>query len=482
MNTSYAHQFFGKDIHELTSSDIEQFFSTEQDETDLIEFKCGELEVDDLFKSISAFLNTEGGLLIYGAPKPEKSTANDKRKVCKGKPIPTTKVKTKEQLNQRITSNISPLPVGIKIQSIDFEKGMIFVLDVPQSPYAPHQNLQDGRYYIRLEAISKHAPHGIVESLFNRRQKPLLKADIFYEKIDDFHDRISVEIINESKITAENVSYIFTASGIYNVKIGGDEQIEPNNGEFVYNAIGTNNALVKGLNILDNYTVQHKKENYLIKISYWCKDGDLNKVIIIWNPKKSEIVKYFDSRNEDELSENEFYSLIPAYDPVLDGDLNERKINPFDAEDCKEFIQKNKDKIIRGIYNIVTDSKWIGDLDEDITGFLVKYCKDSKNTIAERTSYSKIIQILAQDKSSSIREGVAKNPNTQKHILSQLTNDSNLSVRKAVAVHPNTAEEDLEILARNNDKFVRDSVFKNPKTPDRLREKIKPTINLLFLR
>lgn len=68
--------------------DIKDFFSTRQEESSTLEFKSGEVDVTDIFKEITAFLNTEGGLLIIGAPREVKEVIGKKTVVyCQGEPI-----------------------------------------------------------------------------------------------------------------------------------------------------------------------------------------------------------------------------------------------------------------------------------------------------------------------------------------------------------------------------------------------------------
>jgi hypothetical protein len=58
----------GKNIESITIQDLEEFFTSEQEETSILEFKSGEVQLEDVYKEIAAFLNTERGLLIVGAP------------------------------------------------------------------------------------------------------------------------------------------------------------------------------------------------------------------------------------------------------------------------------------------------------------------------------------------------------------------------------------------------------------------------------
>jgi len=76
---SICKSIFNKEIYDLEIDDLKAFFSTEQEETSLIEFKSGAVEVDTIYKEVAAFLNTEGGILVIGAPE-EKPILLDGKK------------------------------------------------------------------------------------------------------------------------------------------------------------------------------------------------------------------------------------------------------------------------------------------------------------------------------------------------------------------------------------------------------------------
>src|SRR5690348_16740477 len=83
MDDSFVFTLFGKPIHQLELDDIMSFFRNEKTETDKLEFKSytdfessnatkssrDKEKLNDIFKSICAFLNSDGGVLIWGTPK-----------------------------------------------------------------------------------------------------------------------------------------------------------------------------------------------------------------------------------------------------------------------------------------------------------------------------------------------------------------------------------------------------------------------------
>lgn len=69
---SISKAIFGKDLFDLELRDLQSFFELGQEETEIIEFKTGDVSLEKIYSEVSAFLNTQGGLLIIGAPKEAK--------------------------------------------------------------------------------------------------------------------------------------------------------------------------------------------------------------------------------------------------------------------------------------------------------------------------------------------------------------------------------------------------------------------------
>lgn len=131
MSTNYLQSFFNKPVEELNLSDVEHFFSIEQEETSTLEFKTGETEIINLYKEIAAFLNTEGGLIIIGSPREQKIIAGKtEKRICKGA-ITYSNFNSKDWLFQKFYANITPSPVGIVIKEFLTEKGNVFLIEVP---------------------------------------------------------------------------------------------------------------------------------------------------------------------------------------------------------------------------------------------------------------------------------------------------------------------------------------------------------------
>lgn len=291
MNSDYIEKIFGKNRNEVTINDLKEYFTTPQEESSVIEFKSGEVEINDIFKEITAFLNTEGGLLIIGAPRETKKTIGKNIiKICEGE-LTYSNFKNKDWLYQKIASNIIPTPTDLKIEEYLTENGNIFLIDIPQSLNPPHQCSADGKYYLRLERDAKPAPHGIVQALFNKRRVPSLTADISIEQIDQNSDKIFVRIKNDSHVPADKVSFLID---IYNV----NKVISNHTFEFQRDTLGnkfsmadhTKQVLVQVIGLPVRFDVQHFGKDYLIFVAFWCRDSDFDFKYFTYSPSAKEIV------------------------------------------------------------------------------------------------------------------------------------------------------------------------------------------------
>src|SRR5437867_2114066 len=107
--------FFGKPLNDLSYQDIEDYFIHEQIETNQIEYKSinevGDLnpKIKALAENITAFLNSEGGIIIWGAPI-GKEKAGQKEKVFQGDLTPISELFEKDRFVNKVSSLIIPLP------------------------------------------------------------------------------------------------------------------------------------------------------------------------------------------------------------------------------------------------------------------------------------------------------------------------------------------------------------------------------------
>jgi len=294
MRKEYITQFFNKDPENLNINDLRDFFLVRQDENSTLEFKSGEVEIDDLYKEVTAFLNTEGGMIIVGAPRETKDKYG-KRVVCfcQGE-LTFSKFISKDWLNQKLFSNITPSPTDIYVKEFITEQGNVFIIDVPQSMYPPHQSNCDGRYYIRIDNEAKPAPHGLVQALFDKRRKPKLNAQVKRTPIDDFNDKVVFSIHNDSEIPADKVAFLVDVFNVESVNENSrfrEMEDELFRKKFTYSD-SSNQVLVSVIQIGNSFRLKHYKKNYLVSVNYWCKDTDFDCTYFIIDPINGTISSY----------------------------------------------------------------------------------------------------------------------------------------------------------------------------------------------
>jgi hypothetical protein len=181
---------FGKTLNDLTISDIKSYFTEERTESDQIEFKSihptGNLneKFAGIQRSVCAFLNSSGGLLIWGSPEGQKVDGK-KEKAFKGELSFFNVVLEKDFVISKISDSIIPLPNNLRINILSDNKRSIVVLEIDASEYSPHQNANT--YYMRIDGQTKPAPHHYIEALFKKITYPNIEVFIKITKIEVFH-------------------------------------------------------------------------------------------------------------------------------------------------------------------------------------------------------------------------------------------------------------------------------------------------------
>lgn len=302
MKSSFITQFFDKDPTDIGLADIESFFQNPQEEGSTLEFKSGHVEIITVFKEIVAFLNTEGGLLIIGAPQEQKKTQGKRTYCyCQGE-LTYSSFASKDWLRQKIYSNITPSPTDIFIKEISTAKGNIFILDIPQSFNPPHQSNADGRYYIRIDNEAKPAPHGLVQALFEGRRKPQLFARLDRRNLDPCTDSIMVSVANKTIYPADKVC---VSIDVYNVESVEDDKFEENfeqdlGQRFSFSDLARQ-VLVRVASLKVCFNVIFSKKKYLITVCYWSKEVDFNLTYFIIDTANNQTESFFGLDSPDLL-------------------------------------------------------------------------------------------------------------------------------------------------------------------------------------
>jgi hypothetical protein len=205
MNQDFSTLIFGKPLAQVTLKDLQDFFKEPRTESDKLEFKsypnsvatgtAKELE-KKVLKTICAFLNSEGGILVWGAPE-EKSLAGSTEMICQGELTLNSERHEKDAFISKIANRIIPSPKGVLFHRVGDQGKYVYLFEVPASEYSPHQF--ENIYYMRMDGQSKPAPHHYIEALFKKVTFPKLEA---YLKIEGYqfentnkHSRLSCSVI-----------------------------------------------------------------------------------------------------------------------------------------------------------------------------------------------------------------------------------------------------------------------------------------------
>lgn len=212
---SYIQQYFGKLPQDLTYQDVTDFFAIEREESDKIEFKSFHSNIENdkekengIIRTVCAFLNSSGGLLIWGAPVGE-TVSGKTEKVFVGALSPVNRLVEKDYFINRLTDSITPAPNNINFYTFIDNGNYIYLIEVLQSEYSPHQFRNT--YFMRIDGQTKPAPHHYIEALFKKISFPKLKG---YINLDNFRHNgryfyldMTAIIFNLSKLQNEYKSY-----------------------------------------------------------------------------------------------------------------------------------------------------------------------------------------------------------------------------------------------------------------------------------
>ncbi|MBC7934613.1 MAG: ATP-binding protein [Rhizobacter sp.] len=190
---SYSKDHFGKEIFNLEFNDLVDYFKIPNDETDRIEYKSYVTHPSDtgghkekekgIIKSICGFLNSEGGILIWGAPQGQADSTEPTKTIFHGALTPFTENYDKDSFLRKVTDSITPSPRAIRFKQLGDSGGnYVYVVEIEKSEYSPHQ-FKD-TYYMRIDGQTKVAPHHYIEALFKKISFPKLEGSIIFpEKI-----------------------------------------------------------------------------------------------------------------------------------------------------------------------------------------------------------------------------------------------------------------------------------------------------------
>ncbi len=179
------------EIHKREDYDIEfiqSLIDNGIEESINVDFKASgslskdEMKKKEISKDVSAFANSNGGIIIYGLT--EKNHKADSFSFIDGD------IFSKEWLEQVISTTIQRNIDGLKIFPIRNNgniKESIYVVQIPESQDAPHIN-KDKKFYRRYDFQSVVMEEYEIRNLYGRKSKSKLAIstlNIRYEEIKD---------------------------------------------------------------------------------------------------------------------------------------------------------------------------------------------------------------------------------------------------------------------------------------------------------
>lgn len=200
------------DKTEFTQEDIENIIASKLEESINIEFKsAGALShiqsmKKEISKDVSAFANSDGGLIFYGIEENEHVASSVS--YINGNDF------TKEWLENVITSTIQQRIENLKIIPVRFDDDMtktVYVVKVPKSPNRPHIN-GDKKYYRRYNFQSVAMEEYEVRDSYFKISESRVLIDNYLVKLDrnelssdwdNYTFKIEVHVGNDGNFLAD---------------------------------------------------------------------------------------------------------------------------------------------------------------------------------------------------------------------------------------------------------------------------------------
>ena len=204
---------------EWKEEDVQRMIDDKTEENLSLEYKgCRAFnKADDKKKeaigiAVSAFANSQGGVILYGV---REDANNHLPETIEGiDPVDFKKEWLEEIINARISRRIEGVKIyPITLSGVNLGK-VLYAVDVPESPLAPHQ-ASDRRYYKRYNFQCLPMEDYEVRDVANRRRNPIVKAQ--FERVSSFHPAstlpgdpnvegpMSLIIRNEGQMLAEKI-------------------------------------------------------------------------------------------------------------------------------------------------------------------------------------------------------------------------------------------------------------------------------------
>lgn len=191
------------EINQLIADGVEENISLDYKAADALQNTDGKKK--EIAKDVSAMANSAGGVIIYGVSEFQ----DEARKHLPERITPVDRATfSKEQLEQIISSNISPKVDGLLIYPVSGENpnDVIYVVEIPQGSTA-HQNTRDQRYYKRFNFESVPMLDYEIRDVMNRLTNPRVELTVIILLENDRNFSLVVSPYNSGHVYAKYVKY-----------------------------------------------------------------------------------------------------------------------------------------------------------------------------------------------------------------------------------------------------------------------------------
>jgi predicted HTH transcriptional regulator len=184
--------------------------------------------VEELSKQLSAFANSDGGVLVCGVTNP---LDHKPRQVDDGGiTIAMKRPNTREWLEDIIPGLVEFPLKRFNVYTLTKTAGApqlpddrcIILVDIPASDDAPHQ-ARDQRYYTRVGGKSRPIGHRLVSDIFHRRSHPKLSFKVKIVETIDTKLKVFVNVRNHGKVVPQNYATIIFIPRIIKALLRGDK-------------------------------------------------------------------------------------------------------------------------------------------------------------------------------------------------------------------------------------------------------------------
>ncbi len=158
----------------------------------------------EISKDVSSFANSDGGVIIYGITEEAHKPAAIDEGV-------EHKKRSREWLEDKIQSNVSPRLEGLRISQLQLnDERSLFVVSVPRSDRGPHQDRVSHRYFKRHNFKSAPMEDYEIQDVRNRR---VLLPPLISVRIDVVRGAILEFCVeNVGDVAAADIKFAFSPS------------------------------------------------------------------------------------------------------------------------------------------------------------------------------------------------------------------------------------------------------------------------------